>query len=298
MRATSPELGRSGVRLSEDDWRPRAELHDRRVAAWTEPHLRRRSRHERHPVEDFLWEYYSYSPKALRTWHPGWGVTLTGDVAGFATVRGYLVDGVTARVDPALAARRADQLRWIRDLLVATESRPARLGCFGLHEWAMVYRLGADQPRHTQVPLRLGPAGTDAVVESHRITCTHYDAYRFFTPDAAPRNTLRPTLDARVANEQPGCLHAQMDAYKWAHKLAPFTPAELVADCFELAREIRVLDMRASPYDLSEWGYSPVAIETASGKADYVAAQRSFARRASGLRQRIVRVCDAVLDGC
>ena len=39
--------------------------------------------------------------------------------------------------------------------------------------------------------------------------------------------------------EQPGCLHANMDLYKWAFKLAPFAPAELVADCFALARDIR-----------------------------------------------------------
>ena len=280
--------------LAEDDWRPAAQRHRTRVAAWTEPHLSRRSRGERHPVEDFLWEYYSYSPAALRTWHPGWGVVLTGDVAGFAGVRGFVVDGDRARVDPSLPGRRAGQFRWIRDLLAATESRPARLGCFGLHEWAMVYRSGPDQLRHAQVPLRLGPAGTDAVVESHRIACTHYDAYRFFTPDAAPLNTRRPTLEARVANEQPGCLHAQMDVYKWAHKLAPFAPAELVADCFALAREIRVLDMRASPYDLTGWGYSPVAIETASGKAEYIDAQRAFGERASALRQRLIEVCDAV----
>ena len=280
--------------LGETDWRPRADAHRTRVAAWTEPHLRRRSRGERHPVEDFLWEYYSYSPKALSSWHPGWGVVVTGDIAAFAGVRGFVVDGDRAHVDPDLAERRDGQVRWIRDLLAATQGRPARLGCFGLHEWAMVYRSGADQLRHAQVPLRLGPAGTDAVVESHRIACTHYDAYRFFTPDAAPLNTLRPTLDARAANEQPGCLHAQMDVYKWAHKLAPFTPAELVADCFALAREIRELDMRASPYDLSGWGYAPVAIETADGKAEYIAAQRAFGERASVLRQRLIDVCDAV----
>ena len=30
-----------------------------------------------------------------------------------------------------------------------------------------------------------------------------------------------------------------MDLYKWAYKLSPLVPSELVADCFELAREIR-----------------------------------------------------------
>ena len=147
------------------------------------------------------------------------------------------------------------------------------------------------------MPLRLGNVGSDEVVESHRITCSHYDAYRFFTPEAVDLNTKRPTFDTRARNEQPGCLHAGMDVYKWAYKLAPFTSAELIADCFALAREIRELDMRASPYDLREWGYSPVAIETAAGKAEYVAAQRVFATRAGELRRRLIDVADAVLAG-
>ena len=58
---------------------------------------------------------------------------------------------------------RERTLRTSRALLAATASRPARFGCFGLHEWAMVYH--TDAPRH-DVPLRLGAAGTDAVVES------------------------------------------------------------------------------------------------------------------------------------
>lgn len=287
---------RSRTVLAEDAWRPLADAHDVRVAAWTEPHLARRRRAAKHPVEDFLWEYYRYSPAALRRWHPGWGVTLTGDVAEFALVRGFIVDSAGARVDPALPGRRTEQVRWIRDLLAATASRTPRLGCFGLHEWAMVYRQGPDAVRHAQLPLRLGSAGTDAVVESHRIACSHYDAFRFFTPDAAPLNTLRPTLEARPANEQPGCLHVGMDLYRWAHKLAPFTPAELIADCFELAREIRLLDLRASPYDLTSFGHSPVAIETADGKAEYLAAQRDFGVRAAPLRSRLIEVCDAVLS--
>ena len=281
--------------LPEAEWRPRALAHDRRVRAWTEPYLQRRSRREPHPVEDFLWTYYSYRPGALRTWHPGWGATLSGDVAALVAVRGLLVEHDRAAVDPELPAARAGQVEQIRSLLVATQSRPARLGCFGLHEWAMVYRQSAEQVRHAQVPLRLGAEGTDAVVEGHRITCTHYDAYRFFTEAAVPLNTRRPTLATRVLNEQPGCLHAGMDLYKWAYKLAPITGAELIADCFELAREIRVLDMRASPYDLREWGYAPVRIETPDGKADYVRTQRDFSTRSGVLRRRLIELCDAVL---
>ena len=86
-----------------------------------------------------------------------------------------------------------------------------------------------------------------------------------------------------------------MDLYKWAYKLSPATPGELVADCFELAVEIRELDMRASPYDLRAHGYEPVAIETPEGKAAYVAAQRGFAERGAVLRQRLIDVCDGIV---
>ena len=85
----------------------------------------------------------------------------------------------------------------MRDLLSATVSRPAQLGCFGLHEWAMVHGIPADDVRHAGWPLRLGSDGTDAVVERHGIRCSHFDAYRFFTDSARPRNALRPTRTAR-----------------------------------------------------------------------------------------------------
>jgi hypothetical protein len=153
----------------------------------------------------------------------------------------------------------------------------------------MVYR---DEDTRHPVPLRLGQAGTDAVVEAHPIRCSHFDAFRFFTPPAVGLNRLQPTRETQPALEQPGCLHAGMDLYKWAYKLSPATPGELVADCFELAVEIRELDMRASPYDLREHGYEPVAIETPEGKAAYVVAQRGFAERGAVLRQRLVDLCD------
>jgi hypothetical protein len=164
-----------------------------------------------------------------------------------------------------------------------------------MHEWAMVYRLPQDGVRHASWPLRLGEAGTDTVVEQHRISCSHFDAFRFFTDEARPRNTLQPRSDDRPELEQPGCLHAGMDLYKHAYRLTPLVPSELVADCFELARDIRVLDMRASPYDLSGLGYSPVRVETATGKQEYVAAQRAFAERGAPLRARLVEECERLL---
>lgn len=52
-----------------------------------------------------------------------------------------------------------------------------------------------------------------------------------------------------------------MDLYKWAFKFAPFIPSELIADCFALARDIREIDMRASPYDFAPLGFSPSALK-------------------------------------
>jgi len=186
-------------------------------------------------------------------------------------------------------------LETLHRLLTATASRPAQLGCFGMHEWAMVYRLDQDDVRHASWPLRLGNDGTDAVVESHRIACSHFDAFRFFTEAARPRNTLSPGRDDRDTLEQPGCLHAGMDLYKHAFRLSPMVPSELVADCFALARDIRVLDMRASPYDLSGLGYAPVPVETPEGKQEYVSAQRRFAERGAPLRARLVAECERLL---
>ena len=89
-----------------------------------------------------------------------------------------------------------------------------------------------------------------------------------------------------------------MDCYKWAGKLGPAVPGELLLDCFALARDIRRLDMRASPYDLSRYGEPAVAIETADGKAEYVARQRGFVERAGVLRGRLIAVCAALGAGC
>ncbi len=246
-------------------------------------------------MEDFLFTYYSYKPAVLRRWHPGPGVVLEGG-AERGTWRWYEVLGDRdVRVDDAGFRRERGSLyRGVTGLLRATRDRAGSFGCFGLHEWAMVYR--SDATRH-DVPLRLGSAGTDAVVEAHDLRCTHFDAFRFFTPDAVPRNREVLDRDGAVGREQPGCLHAGMDVYKWMLKLGPLVPGELLLDAFELARDIRELDMRASPYDLTGWGYSPVPIETPAGKAEYVRQQRLLSVRGQQLRGAVLAVVDKAAGG-
>jgi hypothetical protein len=281
-------------RLTEDEWRPLEASHQRRVDALTAAHRRRQDGGRKHPVDDFLFTYYMHPPAQLRRWHPGPGVMLEG-AGERADWRFYrYADGATALDLEAFLAARATTVRFVRDLLSATAERPAHLGCFGLHEWAMVYRQTPEQRRHADWPLRLGQAGTDEVVESHQIRCSHFDAFRFFTDSAKPLNTLALQRSSQAAMEQPGCLHANMDLYKWAYKLSPAIPSDLTADCFDLARAVRELDMRAAPYDLLPLGYEPVEIETPSGKATYVDAQRAFGERAQVLRRRLTAACDVL----
>ncbi|HYO85101.1 MAG TPA: 3-methyladenine DNA glycosylase [Dermatophilaceae bacterium] len=290
------------------EWRALVREHERSVDALTAGFLQRRSRGVAHPVEDFLFVYYRHSPARLRRWHPGPGVLLlhpeappgpsvsrAGERAGwpyYLTTEG----GVGLDLECYLA-RRGTTVRFVRDLLAATSARSPYLGCWGLHEWAMVYRADPDQLRHAGWPLRLGPAGTDRVVEAHQIRCSHADAYRFFTAAAAPRNLLHPSRATQLHDEQPGCLHATMDLYKWAHKLAPGIPSDLTLACFELARDARELDMRAGPYDLTDLGYPPTTVETADGKAEYAQRQRELASRGDRLRRRLTDACETILAG-
>lgn len=307
--------------LLPEEWLPLAAAHAERADALTAVWREARDAGRKHAIEDFLFTYYPTRIAYLRRWHPGagvalmlpdggagalepgvpepddraawrWHTTTPRDAAASAPGTPHLV---TLDLD-AFLADRGDTVRYVRELLSATVSRPGTFGCFGLHEWAMVYRdreAGRDQ-RHP-LPLRLGHAGTDAVVEANPVRCSHFDAFRFFTPEATGHNQLRPTRATQVGLEQPGCLHANMDLYKWCLKLGPAVPGDLLLDAFELARDIRWTDMAASPYDVSEYGIAAVEIETPHGKAEYVRRQREYTRRSGELRLRLIEVCDTVL---
>jgi hypothetical protein len=307
--------------LSEPAWRARAAAHEARVRAWTDPHQTRAARGKKHPVFDFLFTYYAFRPAWLRRWHPGPDIALAGEGSreflrwpeyreiesgtGVSPVgldgtpeHGRDVHATTALIAldcATLPAHRREFVAWLRGMLAAMQARPAFYGCFGLHEWAMVYRQTPDDIRHNHYPLRFAPAELARIVEAAPITCTHFDAFRFFTPPARPLNKLQPTRADTAQLEQRGCLHANMDLYKWAFKLAPFAPAELIADCFALARDIREVDMRASPYDLRALGFEPIPIENPAGRAEYEQHQRAFATRGEPLRARLIALCDRLL---
>ncbi len=296
---TAPLTSTSATRaaIPAARWHAMRDAHAAGVDQRTAAHRDRRLRGEKHPIEDFLFTYYPFKPGKISRWHPGGGIAVELDTAEDRAEfdrRWYRIDepsphlgSAAATVDlPAWRSERGAGAQFIANLLSSTLHREATLGCFGLHEWAMVYR--QREHRHEQVPLRLSQAETDTVVERHRVQCSHFDAFRFFTADARPLNTLQPTRAGMIAQEQPGCLHAGMDLYKWAMKLEPIVPSPVVLAAFDLARDIRTLDMAASPYDLRAWGLQAVRIETAAGKAEYKERQEALSMRAQSLRRELL----------
>lgn len=285
--------------LAEPAWRARRADHERRVDELTEGWRSRRTSGGSDPVDDFLFTYYRFRPGALRRWHPGATVALAGDTAEYraqgytaATVRGVEVTTLAPEVLAGLLPAARSVLALQRALL----GRPRQHGCFGMHVWAMVYGQSQRELRHAAWPLRLPPDEVRAVVDRTGLRCTHFDAYRFFTEQAAPRNEHRLGGEDRATYEQGGCLHANMDLYKWSARLVRLVGSDLVRDSLELARDIRDLDMRAAPYDLRSLGRRPVRVETAQGRAEYVTGQRHLADRADVVRQRLVDALEVLLS--
>lgn len=285
--------------LSFSDWQARAQAHLKEVQQITLPMRERKSRREKYPVLDFLHTYYSCSLGRLERWHPGVGVPLdladsSPESHGFRETH-YRRENDTLWCDPTLLTEKGrDRLRWIRNLLHLTQHRAPLLACFGLHEWAMVYG-GGDIRHRESAPLRLSQPEIDAVVDQATIRCSHFDAYRFFQPGAVEKNTLRPTLLEREDHEQPGCIHATMDLYKWAYKSMPWISSELLREALFLALRAREIDMRASPYDLSAWGHPPIFIETPEGRKEYQQHQMDLMAAGKVLRARILTALDRVL---
>ncbi|RYG65384.1 3-methyladenine DNA glycosylase [bacterium] len=269
--------------LQETQWRQRERQHRERLEPFVGNHLARRSRAEKHPVHDFLFEYYSFRPSQLSKWSPGVNVELEGGFSGFkvltATPNGHALDL------EKFPRHRLSGMLEILEILENTAARASFHGCFGLHEWAMVYR--APEIRHAS-PLRLSDDLIAEFVESNTVVCSHYDAFRFFTPAAHHFNILSPTAEKRAEFEQPGCIHANMDLYKWAYKFYPWIGSDLIAATFAVARDARELDMRAAPYDLAAYNVVPIPIETAEGRREYAILQREVAESAAPVRARLI----------
>ncbi|HUW78430.1 MAG TPA: 3-methyladenine DNA glycosylase [Candidatus Nanopelagicaceae bacterium] len=246
------------------------------------------------PVEAFLWTYYSYRPRELRRYHVG-ALDVLSDEENVVGWRGYGArdGGFGVRLD--FIDQRRSTLEFITGFLQSSGARTAQHNCFGMHEWAMVHGQTQEEIRHAAWPLRLGSEATTKLVDQLGVRCTHFDAFRFFTPSAKPLNAYLPTRESQRQLDQPGCIHANMDLYKWAYKLSPILPSDLVLDAFVNARRLREIDMRASPYDLGQIHLPPIQVETPEGRLEYASEQRRLAAESMPIRDAIVDYCKQVM---
>ena len=281
--------------LTAQDWQERKLRHENRVDELTADYLEARSHHKKQPVMDFLFEYFQFRPSALRRWSPGFDVALEfTSESELPPLREMVIRDGHAWLDlNQFPTKRLNSVRWMLQLLKNSQEKRPSFGCFGMHEWAMVYK--TDAIRHAQLGLRMEPEELAAFVESRPLVCTHFDAFRFFTPEAVPLNKFQLSRETFADTEQPGCIHSNMDLYKWAYKLYPWISSDLLLEAFELAVEARTIDMQASPYDLAADGLPPIKIETEAGRAEYLEAQHTIYEKGLPIRQKLIEVYEGLV---
>lgn len=273
-------------RLSPETWKQKKEDHRQQISELIDDYLERRSHQRKDPVMDFLFEYYSFRPSHLKSWSPGFGVLLVdGDGEDWRFDEMETAEGDAFLQIEHFPDERISSLKWILNMLEQSAERKPSFGCFGMHEWAMVYK--TDQPRHDYLSLRMDKKELAEFVDSRPLVCTHFDAFRFFTDEAKPQNKFELNRDRFAQMEQPGCLHTNMDLYKWAFKMFPWISSQTIRQAFELAVETRHVDMKASPYDLRERGLEPIEIETEEGRQEYLERQRAIYRKSQPVRRKL-----------
>lgn len=284
------------TQLDIKDWKGRKNTHTQLVDELVGDYLKLRSQHKRQPVMDFLFQYYSFRVIALKRWSPGFGVGLEfTDVKELPELSEFRIEDELAYLDPSLfPENRIRSTKWILEMLKNTQDARPAFGCFGMHEWAMVYK--TDDIRHSQVPMRMEAEQLAEFVESRPLLCTHFDAFRFFTPKAVPLNKNVLTRETTSTNEQPGCIHSNMDLYKWAFKLYPWVGSDLILEAFKLAIEARTIDMKASPYDLEAFGLEPIRIETEEGRIEYKEAQEAIFEKGLPVREKLIGEYEILLN--
>lgn len=281
--------------LPAEVWQSEEQIHQKKIAKLIEPYLEKRSRHEKDPVLDFLFEYYKFRPSHLMRWSPGINRALEfHDFDSLPEFSEFSTESSIAYLNPDFfPKKRMRSVEWMLGLLKNSRSQKPLFGCLGMHEWAMVYR--TDEIRHNQIPLRLSMDEINEFVESRPLVCTHFDAFRFFTDDARPMNKNHLSRESFQDTEQPGCIHTNMDLYKWAYKLYPWISGITLREAFLNAVTARRIDMQASPYDAREFGLEPIKIETGEGRKEYIHRQTDIYERSLPIRERLIEEYENVL---
>jgi hypothetical protein len=282
--------------ISFEEYLHRSNKHKHRIHSLLGDYFDDRSRGKRHAILDFLVEYYSFKRSHLVTWSPGFPVSIESSEKHHIPEGNFWIQrGSYYEINlESLSEKKQAALRWILSLLGSIDQREARFNCRGMHEWAMVY--ASKERRHAYLDLRFSQKQIDDFVRSQPIGCSHIDAFRFFTEQARPLNTFQPERHTQIEHDQPGCIHVNMDVYKWAYKAWPYISSDLIADTLELALEARILDMQASPYDLSMYNLTPVCIETNEGRLEYEHRQRILSERARPLRKQLIEAYQKLFE--
>jgi hypothetical protein len=149
-----------------------------------------------------------------------------------------------------------------------------------------------------------------SVLQARGLRCTHFDALRFFAPDAkglnlygdagADGDLVREVAQPRL--EQAACVHASMDLLKHAIILARYpcgqTGNDVKIQCLDLALAARKVDMCASPYDVTPFGFTPIKVEGEEGRRLYKKAQMELMGRASPIRSALIHCYSKVIAMC
>jgi hypothetical protein len=282
--------------LQRDYWVELKNRHENKVDQLLRVYLNDRSHQKKNPVMDFLFEYYHFRPAQLRKWSPGAGVYLEFEnKEELPDCGSWVSEGTFGRLQhEEIPKKRLKSAQWILELLKSSDSRKPSFGCFGMHEWAMVYK--SEQPRHAQLPLRMQADELADFVESRPLVCTHFDAFRFFTKEAIPLNRKKLSREQFIENEQAGCIHTNMDLYKWAFKMYPWIGSDLILKAFELACEARGIDMQASPYDMRAFGLEPIPIETEKGRKAYLEYQMGIYEKSLPIRKALIQAYEHLIQ--
>lgn len=280
--------------LEATNWLTLLRKHEKDLNPILLPYFQKRSAGEKNPVIDFLFEYYRFRHSHLMNWSPGIGIRLEKrdqykpEIPELkSTDSAYFIDPTT------IPQNRIKSFQWISELLVSSSEKPPAFGCFGMHEWAMVYN--AKNVRHSYLSFRMPMEQIAEFVESRPLVCTHFDAFRFFTGDAKPLNKFTPDRENFSEFEQSGCIHTNMDLYKWAFKGYPWISSELIRKAFLLALEARTIDMKASPYDLQDYGYQPIKVETENGRHEYLEKQKMIHAKSLSIRDELILAYDDII---
>jgi len=284
-------------KLKPSQWRQQRAHHRQEISSLIDDYLERRQHQQKDPVMDFLFEYYAFRPSHLKIWSPGFGTLLIDGESENLDFEEVSTCNGNAFLDINLfPEKRISALRWIINVLEQSAEHKPSFGCFGMHEWAMVYKKNQNQVRHSQIPLRMDEQELAKFVESRPLVCTHYDAFRFFSKEAKPKNKFELNRDNFAKMEQPGCLHTNMDLYKWAFKMYPWISSETIREAFKLAVKTRFVDMKASPYDLRERGLEPIKIETDEGRREYMRCQQEIFARSQPIRKQLIKEYNFLLE--